>query len=250
MCSFCLPLYISLSHLAGLHQKQSPSGSAPICQGSCCYVAYLKLWQNADFGLSNWEISFMQTAALEPHSEFSWCCIKEDGDHMPDIWGKKAKYVRQCVMSCTQGRSEKSAFQNAFCSLENDSHSVINGLYSTLGWCLYFTVKTFPPELLQHPFEQFGQFMWWADHGQEMTWYKFWFQFLLESCRSWWWQATVNDTSAPFLWAFDIDGVTGLELRHEAKIPNLFLFITLWFSVYIWFKLQQKGIEQRSWLCA
>jgi len=248
MCSFCLPLYIFLGQLAGLHQKQSLSGLALICQSSCCYVVYLKLWQNADLGLSKSEISFMQTAALEQHSEFSLCYIREDRDHMPDIWGKKAKYVRQHVMSCTQGRRERSAFQNAFCSLENDSHSVTNGLYSTLGWSLYFTLTTFPPELLQHPFEPFGQCMWWAGHGQEMTWYKFWFR--LESCRSWWWQATVNNTSAPFLWAFDIDGVTGLELRHEAKIPNLFLLITLWFSVYIWFKLQQKAMEQQSWPCA
>jgi len=102
----------------------------------------------------------MQTAALLNSTTSSAGDTLRKTDHMPDIWGEKAKYVRQRMMSCTQGSSERSAFQNAICSLENDSHSVINGLYSTLGRCLYFTLKTFPPELLQHPFESFCRLVW------------------------------------------------------------------------------------------
>lgn len=167
--SLCLPVPSPAAE-QGSGRSQSPPGAAPICQSSCC-VVYLKPWQKADFGLGNSEISFMQTAALEQHSEFYWCYVKEDTDHMPDIWGKKAKYVGQHVMSCTQGRSETSAFQNAFCSLESDSHSILTGLCTTLSRCLYFTLKTFPPELLWHPFESFCRCMWWTSwRGDDLVW--------------------------------------------------------------------------------
>lgn len=159
MCFFpclCLPLSQLLSRTqaeASHHLAQLWFAKAVAMWFIWSYDRMLTLGSITYFISANW-------CSFEQHNEFCGWYVKEDIDHMPDIWGEKAKYVRQCIMSCSQGRSEKSAFQNTICSLENDSHSVINGLYSTLGWCLYFTVKTFPLELLQHLFESFCLLVW------------------------------------------------------------------------------------------